>query len=138
MFSQPRKTPSGFTLIELVVAMAIVAILTAIAVPTYRYYVMKAKRSDAMNTLSADQSTLERCYAQYLAYNSVNCGLATGSFPQTSQKGYYIVTAPVLTATQYTLTATATASQAQDTACSFFTITQTNTQTATSSVCWQH
>jgi type IV pilus assembly protein PilE len=138
MSLQPVKRPDGFTLVELVVAMLIIAILTAIAVPSYRYYSLKAKRSDAINTLSSDQSILERCYAQFLSYNNTNCGLVSGSFPQTSQKGYYTITAPTLTATQYTLTATATGAQAADTTCSFFTITQTNTQTASSTSCWQH
>jgi type IV pilus assembly protein PilE len=138
MTSLGKSRSDGFTLIELVVAMVIIAILTAVAIPTYRYYSLKAKRSDALNSLSTDQSTLERCYAQFLAYNSANCPLATGGFPQNSLKGYYVITAPTLNATQYTLTATATGPQTADTACETFTVDQTNTQTATTSSCWQH
>lgn len=133
-----QRKSNGFTLIELVIAMVIIAIITAVAIPSYRYYTLKAKRSDAMNTLSSDQSTLERCYAQFLAYNSSTCSLAAASFPQTSLKGYYVITAPTLTATSYQLVATAYGGQTADTACEIFTIDQTNTQTATSASCWQH
>jgi type IV pilus assembly protein PilE len=137
MFSFKKNRSSGFTLIELVVAMLIVAITAAIAIPGFKYEIQKSKRSDAMTALSSDQSILERCYAQFLAYNSSNCSLTAGSFPQASPKGYYIITAPTLTATTFTLTATATGGQASDTACATFTIDQTNTQQATSSNCWQ-
>ena len=124
----------GFTLIELLIVMVIVAILTSIAYPSYRTWILKSHRSDAMATLAQDQVILERCYAQTFAYNQACAALPT--FPQTSPQGYYIITLPTQTATTYTLTATATGTQTLDTNCSTMSIDQANQKTATQDACW--
>jgi type IV pilus assembly protein PilE len=103
----------GFTLIELVIAMAVVAITAAIAYSSFSSQVRHGRRSDALTSMGALSSSLERCYAQAYAYTG--CGnVAAGT--TASQNGYYsIVTA--VTATSYTLTATPVGGQASDTTC---------------------
>lgn len=115
----------GFTLIELMITVAVVAILAAIALPSYSTYIRKTRRADAMATLSQDQTALERCYAANFSYAMPPCTAP----PAASIKGYYTIAA-TSTATTYTLTATATGAQAADTTCTTMTIDQANQQTA--------
>ncbi len=124
----------GFTLIELLITLVIIAILMSLAFPSYRTWILKSHRTDAMATLSQDQAILERCYAQTFAYNQACASLP--AFPQASPLGYYTITLTNQTATTYTLTATATGVQTADTACTTFTLNQANQKTATQSACW--
>ena len=138
-FLNQKKCPhpqrsQGFTLIELMIVIVIVGILMAIAYPSYRSWILKSHRSDAMATLSQDQAILERCFAQTFSYTGT-CG-SLPTFPQTSPQGYYSITLSNQTATSYTLTATAVGTQALDTTCATFSIDQTNLQTATQPACW--
>lgn len=124
----------GFTMIELMIVMIIIGLLFAIAVPSYRSWVLKSHRSDAMATLSQDQVILERCYALSFSYATTCAALPV--FPQTSPQGYYSITLSNQTSTSYTLTATAIGPQALDTNCLTFSIDQTGLKTATQQACW--
>lgn len=134
------STNQGFTLSELLIALTLIAILTAIAVPSYKIFVLKSHRVDAISTLTKDQAILERCYAQNFSYNLACAALP--AFPQTSDQGYYSITLSNQTSATYTLTATATGNQTQDTTCRTFTLTQTNQKSAVNSggaaqtTCW--
>jgi type IV pilus assembly protein PilE len=55
----------GFTLIELMVVVAIVAILAAIAVPSYQRHIVKTNRQDAMAVLQSAAQAMERYYAKH-------------------------------------------------------------------------
>ncbi len=68
----------GFTLIELMIAVAIVAILVAVALPSYRDYVLRGQLTDARNLLSATAARLEQFYQDNRHYGSSDsaCGLA--------------------------------------------------------------
>jgi len=59
---------TGFTLVELMVTVLIVGILSAIAVPSYRSYVLRATRAEAKQALLARASDLERCYTRNNTY----------------------------------------------------------------------
>ncbi|MFO8046335.1 MAG: prepilin-type N-terminal cleavage/methylation domain-containing protein, partial [Halomonas sp.] len=56
------RRSAGFTLIELMIAVAVIGILAAIAIPRYQSYVEKARRTDAMSALTTIAGQLERCY----------------------------------------------------------------------------
>ncbi len=62
------RTQTGFTLIELVVTVMIIAILSAIAIPNYASYVSKSKAASGQQAIAAVMSTLEQTYLDTRAY----------------------------------------------------------------------
>ena len=61
----------GFTLIELMIAVAIVAILTMVAVPSYSSYIMRGHLADATSGLAAMRAQMERHYQDNRSYATV-------------------------------------------------------------------
>lgn len=111
-------------MIEILVVMAIIAILTAVALPSYQSSIRKSRRSDAFIALSNTQLAQEKWRANNTTYGTLpNLGL-----PSTTEKGYYNIAAADITATGYTLTARAPAgsSQTADTECLPLTVTVSN------------
>ena len=127
----------GFTLIELVIAIAIVGILTAIAVPSYLEYVRKSNRKAASACLLEQAQLAERIYTTTLSYATFAVP-ATGCVADLGAR--YGFTATGVTATAYTLNANATGDQASDTKCLNLSITQTGAKTVsgsdTANYCW--
>ncbi|WP_068683258.1 MULTISPECIES: type IV pilin protein [unclassified Variovorax] len=68
---QSRCSSRGFTLIEVMITVAIVAVLAAIALPSYRDYVLRGHLVDAHNGLAAMRANMERFYQDNRTYNSV-------------------------------------------------------------------
>lgn len=81
------KNPMGFTLVELMVVVAIIGILSAIAVPNFKKYQAKSKQSEAKIQLAAAYSTQVAANADFDTY--ATCLLDLGY--ETPPKGYYIV-----------------------------------------------
>lgn len=108
----------GFTLIEIIIAVALVAILTAIALPSYRSYVTKTKVKTAQSDLASLSIALENFYQRNLAYNtSITAATATTAATITAvgswspaQANDFTYTISTITASTYTVLATANAS----------------------------
>lgn len=94
----------GFTLMEAMITVAILGILSAVAMPMYVGYVQTTSRSDAtialLNMSDAQEQRAMRLNAVYTADESLIGGVNT-------KQGYYTLEVSTLTATGYTLTATA-------------------------------
>ena len=136
---------NGFTLIELMVTVAIVGILAAIAFPSYQKYVDRAHRSDAKTILLDNVQFLARNYTENNRYDQDSTGVATSTLLVTaspiSGTALYNIAAPTLIATAYTLTATPVVGQRMENdECGALTITHLGLKSVngTSSVdtCW--
>lgn len=94
----------GFTLIELMIVVAIIGILSSIAVPAYSDYIKRAQLVDAMQALTDMRAKLEQHYQDYRSYNTV------GSFntPCVSNTVGLFTISCTLTNTTYQVTATGT------------------------------
>jgi type IV pilus assembly protein PilE len=96
---------SGFTLIELMVAVAIVAILAAIALPNYTAYITRSKIAEATSNLLAMRTKMEQFFQDNRTYVGA-CAAGTVAPLPTGLK-YFSITCPAanLTATTYTVRA---------------------------------
>ena len=111
-----QRTPHGFTLIELMVVLVIVAILTAVALPSFTESVRKGRRADAVALLTGVQQAQERFRANNASY-ATTLEQLVGTPSSTKHYQASIVSAGTST---YTLRATARSGspQASDSACS--------------------
>ncbi len=128
---------AGVTLLELLIAVALVGILTAIAVPSYRAYVVRANRSDAKIALLSLAAALERCYTRNNSYldapPNAACAVAS-SLPYTVTNGDYLISADPtppaphsgINAQGFALIATPQGAQAEDVTCGSFTLDDTS------------
>lgn len=131
----------GFTLIELMITVAIVGILAAIAYPSYTSHVQHGYRSEGIAMLSDAAARMERFYAQNNSYAATPNITALGyaASPAPSPTGKYNLSYSVApTATTYTLQVVPVGAQATD-PCGTLTLNQAGTQTTTSTLttCFQ-
>ena len=113
---------SGFTLIELMIVLVVVAVLMTIALPAYQDYIRKARRSDGMDALMTVQQLQERYRANNPEYASslTDTGTGLGMGSALSLEGYYALdlTGPTgsgsPTSTGYQITAQGQGDQAND------------------------
>ncbi len=129
----------AFTLIEMLLAIAVIAILAGIAMPSYQDYARQSRRIDGQTALMSLQMAQERWRANNQSYSASlsDLGVSTSS----SENHYTIaITSGSTSAGGYTATATAqsTSPQAGDTGCSTLTLSQSGNQTSmTPAACWK-
>lgn len=145
-----RNKQRGVTLMELLIVIIIVGILAAVAIPSYRQYVIRSQRADAKDFLLAAATAQEKFYLQCNTYATgvgaaLDCAGPTMQFPAMSKNGWYQLAITAANAAAFTIQATAVAGpQLQDTPCRTFQVTDRGIRTATNSLgadntaeCWR-
>ena len=119
----------GMSLVELMIALAIMGIIAAIGIPTYSNQIMSTKRDEA-------KTTLVQLKLQQENYRLENISYATAAQLGDPSLEYYTLTVTNISGTAFTLTATAKSGtrQASDTGCTVLNIDQSMTRTP--DACW--
>lgn len=128
------KTFRGFTLIELMIVVAILAIIAAVAMPAYNNQVDKTRRADAKTALLSAAQQIERCFTRNNSYAGCTVDAA-------SPDGFYNVAfSEGPAATSFTLRAVPTGKQQRDASkCTNFTVNHLGERDASGSEsdkCW--
>lgn len=139
----PAPRQAGFTLIELMIAVAIVGILAAIAYPTYNDSVRKGRRSQAKADLVELAQRAERFYTLNNTYAGFWASVPAGDkrSPRSGDAYYLLERAPADTdGNAFTLSATPTGSQTADVGCGTLSINQAGVRSRSGSTelsrCW--
>jgi type IV pilus assembly protein PilE len=134
-----RNFTRGFTLIELVIVVLIVAILAAIAIPSYRRYIVRSHRVDAQTALLDLAARQERFYYSQNAYAD---NLTALNATATMAGPLYKLDVASASSTAFVVEATAQGAQAKDdAACQTLSVSNLGAQGSTGTkandpVCW--
>jgi type IV pilus assembly protein PilE len=128
----------GFSLLDLVVALAIVAILATLALPSYRQHQLRAQRIEAVSALMQVAAMQERHHLQHHEYATVleaapPAGLGLQAL---SAEGRYALAITAADSDGFVAIATARGNQADDAACIRFWLDESGTKSATGPDCW--
>lgn len=104
MFSACKSSSKGFTLVELMIAVAILAIVAAVALPLYNQYSQRTYRAEAQADLLNCAQGMERFAAQNFSYDGAV--LANVCQPRSADQGRYLFGLVVPDDDQFTITAT--------------------------------
>lgn len=137
-----RRASQGFTLIELMIVVAIIGILAAIAIPQYNDYIIRSRINEAVAGLSDLRLKMEQYFQDNRTYVGACAAGSVAEPPSSANTKYFNFTCSNLAATTYTLTATGKNTMAGFT----YTVNQANTRgttitgisgwDATSTSCW--
>jgi len=128
-----RLTRNGFTLIEVMIVVAIVGILAAIALPNYSYYVQRSKIIEATTSLSDARQRTEQLFLDTRTYAG-NCTTAIAAV-QPGLKTFTLSCNPAETASTYTIRATGVPAQGMS-ASFVYTIDQAGNKTSAGPTGW--
>ncbi|MFK7892062.1 MAG: type IV pilin protein [Granulosicoccus sp.] len=136
-----RRRMNGFTLMELMIALVVLAIIVGIAVPSYSSYMVDARRSDAIAFLMELAGEQQRHFSEYNEYAGSLKDLGYPNDSTTSPEGHYSVSVSDASSNlRYVLTATPVSDgkQAGDSECKAFVISSTGAKsnTGTNTDCW--
>lgn len=123
-----KSRHEGFTIIEVMIVIAVVALLAAIALPSYRDYILRGKLVEAHSALSDYRVQMEQFYQDNRRYDGGGLG-GCGAAAPTSK--YFTFTCAPGAAPAQTYTATATGIAAQGTSGFVFTINEANARATT-------
>lgn len=135
----------GFTLIEIMIVIVIVAILSAVALPAYQNSILKGRRSDAMSSLADAANRQQQLMLDRSTYTADMMDLGFSANPLISEKNHYSIAAVACSggtiANCYVLTATPRASspQSKDVYCTSLSLASDGERTATGTQqdqCW--
>ena len=115
----PRRAAPGFTLIEMLVAVAIAGVLSTVALPSFEGQLQKGRRADVLVSMMLVQAAQERHRSNGASYGS----LAAVGIGTRSSAGHYTLALPAVGDDGYEVLAVATGTQARDTACSHMKLT---------------
>ncbi|MDP1534072.1 MAG: type IV pilin protein [Rubrivivax sp.] len=115
------RTPvHGFTLVEMLIALVIIGILAAVALPSFNDSVRKSRRADAFTVFAALQQAQERWRGNNASYSDTLANTAAAGSPPnglgvaaTSSAGYYSIALSGVSGSAYTATATAVSGKSQ-------------------------
>lgn len=127
---------SGFTLIELMVVVAIIAILAAIALPSYKNYIVASHRTEAQSAMLNLAQYLESKYNASFSYPAKTSIPSSLLGPDDLATYYTISVTPSGESQTYTITATPKSTQ-NDTLCGTLTLTESGVKTPSTSGCWK-
>jgi type IV pilus assembly protein PilE len=133
----------GFTLIELMITVAVIAILAAIAVPSYYQYTLRSNRSAAESFMQEVASAQERYMVDSRQFAGALTTLGYSGPPNTVSPNYTVVTVATAasasggTPPNYTITATPISNQVRDTTCGTLTLKGDGTKLPTAPNCWK-
>jgi type IV pilus assembly protein PilE len=121
-----KKGASGFTLLELMIVVVVVAILAAVALPSYRDYITRSQLAEAYTNLADVSTKLELYFQDNRTYVGACAAGTVAPLPATPK--HFAFTCPTLTANAYTVQA---AGNAGNTTGFTFTIDQAGVRATT-------
>ncbi len=132
----PCNKPMGFTLIELMIVVLIIAVIGFIALPSYRDYVLRSSRAEGKAALMTIASKQEQYYLDNKTYTAT---IADLNVPTTTESGKYTMVIIAADATSYSLEAQPAGGQVDDTDCADLTLDSNGTKGASGPLgadCW--
>ncbi|MGE0112950.1 type IV pilin protein [Aquabacterium sp.] len=103
-----RRTLQGFTLIEVMITVAIIGILSAIALPAYTDYITRGRIPEATSQLAAKQVRMEQWFQDSRSYRATSGTACYIGASDTTSSKYFTFSCAASSATAYTITATGT------------------------------